>query len=80
MGFSPSFVKSGALLGLKYDYKDIGRRAGELAMRFLQGEPLADIPIASPGVIYLHINLKTANQIGIEVDQSLVDISKEIYK
>jgi len=80
MGFSPSFVKSGALLGLNYDYKDIGRRAGGLAMRYLLGEPLSEIPIASPGVIYLHINLKTANQMGIEVDQSLVDISKEIYK
>ncbi|NIP42539.1 MAG: hypothetical protein GWO41_09455 [candidate division Zixibacteria bacterium] len=80
MGFSPSFVKSGALLGLNYDYKDIGRRAGGLAMRYLLGESLSEIPIASPGVIYLHINLKTATQMGIEVDQSLVDISKEIYK
>ena len=80
MGFSPSFVKSGALMGLNYDYKDIGRRAGNLAMRYLHGEPLSEIPVASPGVIYLHINLKTANQIGIEIDQSLVDISKEIYK
>jgi putative ABC transport system substrate-binding protein len=80
MGFSPSFVKSGALLGLNYDYKDIGRRAGDLALRYFQGESLAEIPVAAPGVIYLHINLKTANQLGIEVDQSLVDISKEIYK
>jgi putative ABC transport system substrate-binding protein len=80
MGFSPSFVKSGALLGLNYDYKDIGRRAGDLALRYFQGEPLKEIPIASPGVIYLHINLKTAGQLGIEIDQSLVDISKEIYK
>jgi putative ABC transport system substrate-binding protein len=80
MGFSPSFVKSGALFGLNYDYKDIGRRAGDLALRYFQGEPLAEIPIAAPGVIYLHINLKTARQLGIDVDQSLVDISKEIYK
>lgn len=80
MGFSPSFVKSGALLGLNYDYKDIGRRAGDLALRYLRGESLAEIPVAAPGVIYLHINLKTASQLGIEVDQSLVDISKEIYK
>lgn len=80
MGFTPSFVESGALLGLNYDYKDIGRRAGELAMRYLNGEPMDSIPIAPPGVIYLHINLKTANQLGIDIDQSLVDISKEIYK
>jgi putative ABC transport system substrate-binding protein len=80
MGFTPSFVESGALLGLNYDYKYIGRRAGELAMRYLNGEPMDSIPIAPPGVIYLHINLKTANQLGIEIDQSLVDISKEIYK
>jgi putative ABC transport system substrate-binding protein len=80
MGFTPSFVESGALLGLNYDYKDIGRRAGELAVRYLKGEPMDSIPIAPPGVIYLHINLKTANQLGIDIDQSLVDISKEIYK
>ncbi len=80
MGFSPSFVKSGALLGLNYDYKDIGRRAGELAVKFFQGTPLADLPIAKPGVIYLHINLKTADQLGIDIDQSLVDISQGVYK
>lgn len=80
MGFSPSFVKSGALMGLNYDYKDIGRRAGELALRWISGEPIDSLPIASPGVIYLHINLKTAKQMGIVIDQSLVDISKEIYE
>lgn len=80
MGFSPNFVKSGALLGLNYDYKDIGRQAGELAASHLRGTPISNLPLAPPGVIYLHINLKTANQLGIEIDQSLVDISKEIYK
>ena len=80
MGFSPSFVKSGALMGLNYDYKDIGRRAGKLALRFINGEPIDSLPIESPGVIYLHINLKTAKQMGLVIDQSLVDISKEIYE
>jgi len=81
MGFSPSFVQSGALLGLNYDYKDVGRQAGELAIKYLHGKQALDsIPIATPGMIYLHINLKTAKQLGIEIDQSLVDVSKEIYK
>ena len=80
MGFTPSFVESGALLGLSYDYKDIGRRAGNLALRFIGGEPIDSLPIAAPGVIYLHLNLKTAKQMGITIDQSLVDISKGIYE
>jgi putative tryptophan/tyrosine transport system substrate-binding protein len=80
MGFTPSFVKSGALMGLNYDYKDIGRSAGEQAIRFFNGEEMSKIPIAIPGMIYLHINMKTANQLGIDIDQSLVDVSKEIYQ
>lgn len=80
MGFSPNFVKSGALLGLNYDYKDIGRQAGELAVNYFHGTPINELPLAPPGVIYLYINLKTAHQLGIEIDQSLVDISKEIYE
>ena len=80
MGFTPSFVESGALVGLSYDYKDIGRRAGQLAIRYINGEPIDSLPIAAPGVIYLHLNLNTAKQMGIVIDQSLVDISKGIYK
>ena len=80
MGLSPSFVKAGALFTLACDHKDVGRQAGELALRVLSGEKPSQIPITIPRMIYLCLNLRTAEQINLKIPKKIVSVAKEVFK
>ncbi len=80
MGLSPSFVKAGALFALACDHKDVGRQAGELALRVLSGEEPSHVPITIPRMIYLCLNLRTAEQIDLKIPQRIVSVAKEVFK
>jgi putative ABC transport system substrate-binding protein len=75
-----SFVKAGALFTLAWDDKDIGRQSGELALRILAGENPKDIPISTPRMIYLILNLRTAEQINLDIPPHIVSVAKEVYQ
>jgi putative ABC transport system substrate-binding protein len=80
MGFSTSFVKAGALFTLACDHKDVGRQAGELALRVLSGEKPSQVPITIPRMIYLCLNLRTAEQIDLMIPEKIVSVAKEVFK
>jgi putative ABC transport system substrate-binding protein len=80
MGPFSSFVQDGALFSLIWDDKDIGRQAGELATRILSGEDPGKIPIATPRMIYLILNLRTAEQINLKIPPNIVSVAKEVYQ
>jgi len=80
MGFSGNLVESGALFGLDYDYKDIGRQAGKIACEVLAGKDPATIPVAVPTIIWFHYNEKTANHIDITISEDLIAVAKEVYR
>jgi putative ABC transport system substrate-binding protein len=80
MGLSPSFVKAGALFTLACDHKDVGRQAGGLALRVLSGEESSQIPITIPRMIYLCLNLRTAEQINLKIPDNTVSVAKEVFK
>lgn len=80
MAFSQSLVESGGLFTLDFDFKDIGRQAGEIARRVLRGEDPAEIPVSTPGVIYFKYNEKTAEQIAVNIPEDLLAIAKEVIK
>jgi putative ABC transport system substrate-binding protein len=80
MGLSTSFVKAGALFTLACDHKDVGRQAGELALRTLSGEEPSQIPITIPRMIYLCLNLRTAEQINLRIPDNIVSVAKEVFK
>jgi len=80
MGPFPSFVKAGALFTLAWNDKDVGRQSGELALRVLSGEDPRQIPITTPRMIYLILNLRTAEQINIEIPPHIVSVAKEVYQ
>jgi len=75
-----SFVKGGALFTLAWDDKDVGRQSGELALRVLSGENPERIPITTPRMIYLILNLRTAEQINLEIPPHIVSVAKEVYQ
>jgi putative ABC transport system substrate-binding protein len=80
MGFSRNLVESGALFALDYDYKDIGRQAGKIALRVLSGKSPAAIPVAVPGIIWFHYNEKTASHINVKIPEELAAVAKEVYR
>ena len=80
MGFSENLVEAGALFGLCYDYKDIGRQAGKIALEVLSGKPPAHIPVAVPGIIWFQYNDKTARHINVEIPAELIAVAKEVYQ
>ncbi|MGB8658732.1 MAG: ABC transporter substrate-binding protein [Candidatus Zixiibacteriota bacterium] len=80
MGLSPAFVKGGALFTLAWDDKDVGRQSGELALRVLSGEDPKQIPLTIPRMIYLILNLRTAEQINLKIPPHIVSVAKEVYQ
>jgi putative ABC transport system substrate-binding protein len=80
MGFSRNLVESGALFALDFDYKDIGRQAGKIAVRVLNGRSPDQIPVAVPEIVWFHYNEKTARHINVTIPEDLVAIAKEVYR
>jgi putative ABC transport system substrate-binding protein len=80
MGFSRHVVASGALFALDFDYKAIGRQAGRISVRILDGTPPGQISVTDPDVIWFHYNEKTARMLGITVPESLAAVAKEVYR
>jgi len=80
MGFSKNLVESGALFALDYDYKDIGRQSGKIALEVLSGKPPGSIPVAVPGIIWFHYNEKTADHIHVSIPEDLAAVAKEVYR
>ncbi len=79
MGFSRSFVESGALFCLEPDYKYIGRQAAQIALTVLAGADPADVRATGPDIVYLYLNLQTEKLLNLKVPAELVDIAKETY-
>jgi len=80
MGFSRNLVESGALFALDFDYKDIGRQAGKIALKVLAGSDPGRIKVEVPSIIWFHYNEKTAKHINVDVPEDLVAIAKEVYQ
>ncbi|MCK4532630.1 ABC transporter substrate-binding protein [bacterium] len=76
LGFSVNMVKKGALLALYPDYKDMGRQAGEIALRIIDGEKPREIPISFPRKVNMAVNLKVAKLIGIDIPEKAMKNKK----
>ncbi|HET6373120.1 MAG TPA: ABC transporter substrate-binding protein [Candidatus Polarisedimenticolia bacterium] len=62
---SEGFVRSGALAALAADPRQVGRRAGELAARILQGTPAKALKPEPPPRLSLFLNLASAHHLGL---------------
>lgn len=80
MGFSRNVVESGALFALDFDYKAVGRQAGEIAGQILKGAHADNISVTTPDIIWFHYNEKTAQHINVSIPSELVAVAKEVYR
>ena len=79
VGFSREFARSGALLCLSVNYGDIGRQAGQLSRKLLDGQLSLPMKPWHPERIETSLNLKTAKFLGIEIPRDIEQLADELY-
>lgn len=79
IGFSPEFVRSGALMSLSVNYDDVGRQAGQLARKILGGQVALPFKAMTADRIKMTLNLKTARFLGIEIPKDVENRADETY-
>ena len=79
VGFSREFARSGALLCLSVNYGDIGRQAGQLTRKILDGHLSLPAKPLHPDRIEMSLNRKTAKFLDIEIPRDLEEKADELY-
>ncbi len=79
IGFSSELTRLGALLSLSLDYGEVGREAGSLAKRILNGEHLLPHKPVSVQRIRITVNVKTARYLGIAIPKELDSLIDETF-
>ena len=72
-------VPRGAVISLAIDYYGMGRQTARMAERLFQGEAPSSLPVESLEDYRIHINLKAAEIMGIELPVSLLQSADVIY-
>lgn len=72
VGLSSFYTKAGALISFDCDYRDLGRQAGKIAFRILNGENPNDIEPVPPEKIKISINLITAERLGVKISEEVI--------
>jgi len=80
IGLSSKYVKAGALFSLECNYKELGKKSGELAARILNGDKPSDIPYEHPKKYKLSLNLIVAERIGAVIPKELIEEADDVYK
>ncbi|MDD5131577.1 MAG: ABC transporter substrate-binding protein [bacterium] len=79
IGLSKYHSKSGALLSIDCDYEDLGRQAGEIALRVLNGERPVDIKPVKPRKTSFSLNLSTAARLDIKFSPEIVENTNNVF-
>lgn len=76
-----NLVRAGALLCVAPDRDVVGQQAGELAQRILDGGEIpGTIEPVPPGSMRVVLNRDTLEQIGLEVDELMLDFADEVVR
>jgi putative ABC transport system substrate-binding protein len=80
IGLSTAWVKAGAFYALDRDYRDIGRQCAELAAKVLAGAEAGSLAPAPPRRVTYSLNLKTAEQMKMQVPSSLSKAAEQLFQ
>lgn len=68
MAFAAKYLQSGALAAFEVDPADMGRQAGRMARRIMNGTPVEQVPAESPAKTTLRLNKTVARNLGVSSD------------
>jgi putative ABC transport system substrate-binding protein len=80
MMLSKGEAEKGALASYGVDYIDLGKQSALIANQVLKGIPPSEIPIEPPRKFLFVLNLKTAEEIGLEIPSSVLEKADLIIK
>lgn len=75
-----SSAERGAVAALGGDYYGMGKQAGKLVVRILEGEKAGDIPSEKPQSTQLYVNLKAAKQQGATIPQEVIETAVKVIE
>ncbi|MDF7670530.1 ABC transporter substrate-binding protein [Orbaceae bacterium ESL0721] len=76
----PDSVSRGAIAALGMSYYDLGRQAGTIAIRILNGEKPGDIPPQIGNITRLMINTKAAKRQGITLSDAALKAATDVIE
>jgi putative ABC transport system substrate-binding protein len=79
-GFSPAFVRAGALLGVGVEPAAQGQQAAELVMQAVSGHSSALERVVAPERFQIAVNLIVAKQLELEVPESLTQRAAFVFQ
>ena len=79
IGFSSEFTRLGALFSMSIDYGEVGREAGLLATRIMNGEQRLPLAPVSVQRVRITVNQKTARYVGVTISKELGSLIDEAY-
>jgi putative ABC transport system substrate-binding protein len=77
IGYSDGFTRSGAILSLAGDHRDMGRQAAELAERIAAGD--APARVQPPQRVRTLINLQVAARLGVAINPGVAALAERTY-
>ena len=79
-GFSPAFVRAGAIIGAGVEPRSQGKQAAELALKAMEGKCTNADKAQSPSEFQIAVNLIVAKQIGLEIPDVLIHRATYVYR
>ena len=73
---SATTVESGCLATIAIDDVGIGRRTAEMAVQYLNGTPVAEIPAVVVSADYVSVNSTMAEALGIELPGETLQVGE----
>ncbi len=80
IGLALAFTKGGAVISVDCDYRDIGRQAGELGARILNGEKPGTVKSQRPRKSRYSLNTLVATQLGVQLSGSAVSEATDVVR
>jgi ABC-type uncharacterized transport system substrate-binding protein len=79
-GYSPAFVRAGALFGVGVEPRGQGAQAAEIVVKLLVGQAGAGEKAQPPREFQVAVNLIVARQLGLEIPEALTRRAAFVYR
>lgn len=80
VGPSLGWVRAGAIYALQRNYGDVGRQAGEIALKVLAGQRVSTLPPVPPRAVTYAINARVASELRVVVPDQMVRSAEEVVR